>query len=211
MACAWLAAASSEERPGDPAALAGAVDEARWEAVCELIATGVASPLTTSTGRLFDAVAALCGLRAEVNHEGQAAAELEAAAAPGRRSAPRLPDAADRGRRGAADPRRPRDGPRERGRPRRRRRGRTPSRRAFTRALAGARRGLRGGWRTDTGSGAVVLSGGVFQNRLLLERTRARLGGRGLRVLVPQLLPPNDGGISFGQAAIAAFADAGAG
>ena len=50
----------------------------------------------------------------------------------------------------------------------------------------------------------VVLSGGVFQNRLLLEWTAAELEAAGLRVLVPERLPPNDGGISFGQAAIAA-------
>jgi hydrogenase maturation protein HypF len=51
-----------------------------------------------------------------------------------------------------------------------------------------------------------VLSGGVFQNRLLLERTAVVLERVGLRVLVPRLLPPNDGGISFGQAAVAAAA-----
>jgi hydrogenase maturation protein HypF len=50
----------------------------------------------------------------------------------------------------------------------------------------------------------VVLSGGVFQNRLLLERTSALLAAAELRVLVPERLPPNDGGISFGQAAVAA-------
>jgi len=50
----------------------------------------------------------------------------------------------------------------------------------------------------------AVLSGGVFQNRRLLERTAAGLGAAGLRVLVPRRLPANDGGISFGQAAIVA-------
>ena len=50
----------------------------------------------------------------------------------------------------------------------------------------------------------MVLSGGVFQNRRLLERTATRLAEAGLRVLVPARLPPNDGGISFGQAAVAA-------
>jgi len=50
----------------------------------------------------------------------------------------------------------------------------------------------------------VVLSGGVFQNQLLLEDTTARLRALGLRVLTPALLPANDGGISYGQAAIAA-------
>ena len=49
-----------------------------------------------------------------------------------------------------------------------------------------------------------MLSGGVFQNRLLLETVAAGLERAGLRVLVPERLPPNDGGISFGQAAVAA-------
>ena len=44
----------------------------------------------------------------------------------------------------------------------------------------------------------------MFQNRRLLERTIALLDAAGLRVLVPERLPPNDGGISFGQAAVAA-------
>ena len=52
--------------------------------------------------------------------------------------------------------------------------------------------------------GTVVLSGGVFQNLALLERTRRRLATAGLRVLVPCRLPANDGGIAFGQAAVAA-------
>jgi hydrogenase maturation protein HypF len=52
----------------------------------------------------------------------------------------------------------------------------------------------------------VVLSGGVFQNRRLLEATAAALHGTGLRVLVPERLPPGDGGIAYGQAAIAAAA-----
>jgi hydrogenase maturation protein HypF len=68
-------------------------------------------------------------------------------------------------------------------------------------ALAAARHGL----------GTVVLSGGAFQNRVLLDRTSALLAGAGLRVLVPRRLPPNDGGIAFGQAAIAATAGSGPG
>jgi hydrogenase maturation protein HypF len=52
----------------------------------------------------------------------------------------------------------------------------------------------------------VVLSGGVFQNALLRERTRERLTQR---VLLPQRLPANDGGIAYGQAAIAAAASTG--
>ena len=49
-----------------------------------------------------------------------------------------------------------------------------------------------------------MLSGGVFNNRLLVERTVALLEERGLRVLLPELLPAGDGGISYGQAAVAA-------
>jgi hydrogenase maturation protein HypF len=50
----------------------------------------------------------------------------------------------------------------------------------------------------------VALSGGVFQNRLLLELTSAGLQDAGLRVIVPERLPPNDGQIAFGQVAVAA-------
>ena len=57
------------------------------------------------------------------------------------------------------------------------------------------------------GLSLVVLSGGVFQNRLLVTRTAEALEGRGLRVLVPELLPPNDGGIAYGQANVAAAID----
>jgi hydrogenase maturation protein HypF len=55
----------------------------------------------------------------------------------------------------------------------------------------------------EIGAPAVVLTGGVFQNALLLERTLEALAGR--RVLTPRRLPFNDGGISFGQAAVAAW------
>ena len=52
----------------------------------------------------------------------------------------------------------------------------------------------------------VVLSGGVFQNRLLLEGVVPALSARGLRPLLPLRLPANDGAIAYGQAAIAAHA-----
>jgi hydrogenase maturation protein HypF len=54
------------------------------------------------------------------------------------------------------------------------------------------------------GLGTAVLSGGVFANRRLLEATSTRLLACGLRVLVPERLPPGDGGISYGQVAVAA-------
>jgi hydrogenase maturation protein HypF len=195
MACAWMREALGEA-PAVPATLAAAVDERRWGAVAELAATGTASPLTSSMGRLFDAVAALCAVRTQVNYEGQAAAELEAAADPGERHAYPLPAAGS-----VLDPRPTvlavmsdleHDLPVA-----------TVSARfhnAIARATASAcleaaeRHGL----------DSVVLSGGVFQNALLLARTSAGLAEHGLRVLVPEQLPPNDGGISYGQAAVAA-------
>ena len=70
----------------------------------------------------------------------------------------------------------------------------------LARATATACAEVAGRSQTET----VVLSGGVFQNRLLLERTATQLCDAGLRVLVPERLPPNDGGFSFGQAAVAA-------
>jgi hydrogenase maturation protein HypF len=50
----------------------------------------------------------------------------------------------------------------------------------------------------------IVLSGGCFQNARLLVSLKARLESRGLRVLVPRQLSPNDGAVSYGQAAVAA-------
>lgn len=215
MACSWLmeglAEALGNGEPEMPAAFAGEVDPERWRAIAGLVRSGFSAPWTTSAGRLFDAVSALCGLRLEVTYEGQAAVELEAASDPpserDRDGAYPLPVVDGRAPGGAEGPVLLLDArPTVRsvvedlaaGAPAAAVGGR------FHRALAEAaaeaaallcrRRSL------DT----VVLSGGVFQNRLLLEGTARRLTGRGLRVLLPERLPPNDGGISYGQVAVAA-------
>jgi hydrogenase maturation protein HypF len=57
---------------------------------------------------------------------------------------------------------------------------------------------------TDCATDLVVLSGGVFLNRRLLEAVAGGVAAAGLRVLTPSRLPAGDGGISYGQAAIAA-------
>jgi hydrogenase maturation protein HypF len=203
IACAWLVAAHEEaEVPPLPPALEGAVDPASWARVAELSRTGLASPLTTSAGRLFDAVSALCGLRPRVTYEGQAAIELEATADPSERAGYALPLLAEgttrpvvldaRGTvhaiaRNLATGTAP---------------GLVSAR--FHNALADATAGAVRRVAEERGVSVAVLSGGVFQNRLLLERTAARLSRAGLEVLVPERLPPGDGGISFGQAAVAA-------
>ena len=199
MACAWLSAAFGE-LPPLPRRLSGRLAPERWEQVAQLCAIGVASPLTTSAGRLFDAVAALCGLRARATYEGQAAAELEGVADMSERRAYPLPliesdgllllDARPTVAAVLADL--------DAGTPAARVSARFHTTLAHASATACEQLAERAGLST------VVLSGGVFQNRLLLERTAERLERSRLRVLIPARLPPNAGGISYGQAAIAA-------
>ncbi len=56
----------------------------------------------------------------------------------------------------------------------------------------------------DAGVGTVALSGGVFQNARLTEVVERELTASGVEVLVHSRVPPNDGGVSIGQAAVAA-------
>ncbi len=194
MACAWLAAAEAEP-PSLP------VERTAWEQVSELARSGVASPLTTSVGRLFDAVAALCGVRAEVNYEGQAAAELEARLDPAEERGYPLPLLDDGAAPLVMDAR-----PTVRAVVDDLRRGARVATVAarFHNALAAAAAEACARTAERCGSETVVLSGGAFQNRRLMDRTRALLAAAGLRVLTPDALPPNDGGIAYGQLAVAA-------
>ncbi len=198
MACAWLVEADRAAAP--PAALAGSIDRRWWERVAELCRTGLASPPTTSMGRLFDAVSALCAIRLSVSYEGQAAAELEAICDPAETGAYPLAlvDAADGLVLDARETVTAVARERELGVPV----GRIAAR--FHNAVAAATTAACIQLAGTRGLDTVVLSGGTFQNRLLLERTAAGLARAGLRVLVPERLPPNDGGIAFGQAAVAA-------
>ena len=187
MACAWLGAPDAP-----PDMLAHEVDPARWRQVAGLARSGVASPVTTSMGRLFDAVAALCGIRTTVSYEGQAAIELEARCARHETGAyafsledprPTLEALVDDLLAGVDA-------------------GVVASR--FHHGVADATAAACAALAQRSGLETVVLCGGVFQNRRLLERAAQRLRDAGLRALVPRLLPPNDGGIAYGQAAIAA-------
>jgi hydrogenase maturation protein HypF len=197
MAFAWLEAAFAQPQPPSTP-LDRLIERGRWEAMAQIAASPAVSPITSSAGRLFDAVGALCGVAAEVTYEGQAAVELEAAAwAAGQsgsyeiavgdgwvidpRSAIRaVASDLDRGvARGVVSAR-------------------------FHAGLSNATIAAVTGIASERGLDSAVLSGGVFQNRLLLESVIAGLHLAGLRVLIPERLPPNDGGISYGQAAVAA-------
>ncbi|MDQ3931330.1 MAG: carbamoyltransferase HypF, partial [Actinomycetota bacterium] len=198
MALAWLRLALGTEVASSWGA---AVDE-RWAGVLSLLESG-RSPVTTSMGRLFDAAAALLGIRPRVTYEGQAAIELEALA---RRitaaEAPSYPvelHSADDG--WTFDP--------------------APLLAAM---LGERRRGvpaavIPAGFHTSLAEGAatmadelcrrhgldtVALSGGVFQNVRLTDLLAKGLRAAGLRTLTHERVPANDGGISVGQAAIAA-------
>ncbi|MGO8891458.1 MAG: carbamoyltransferase HypF [Streptosporangiaceae bacterium] len=174
----------------------------RWPAVVAMAERGVNSPLTSSAGRLFDAAAALLGVRDAINYEGQAAVELE-----------QLADPAEAGAYPAAL---------EAGHPFRVRgidllhgiiddlTAQVPAPVIAARFHHGVAALIEAGclaMRDRYGLGTVALSGGVFQNLLLLHATVSRLEAAGFRVLVHSRVPCNDGGISLGQAVVAAARD----
>src|SRR5215217_7059717 len=202
MAAAWLDVAF-EGRAPDGLAVVGR-NRDRWERVVALARSGTAAPPTSSAGRLFDAVAAILGVRDAVNYEGQAAVELEQLADPAERSTyPAEVVVADGGllRLGGSDLVRAVVEDLEAGV--------APPLIAarFHNGLAAATVTACEAIREERGLGTVALSGGVFQNMLLLERTVSALDHRGFRVLTHSRVPPNDAGISLGQAAVAGARD----
>ena len=198
MALSWVHAARGPEAA---AAYGSRVDD-RWQAVMAMI-EHPDTLLTTSAGRLFDAVAALCGLRPRVTYEAQAAIELEAACAavpvgeaPGWGVDVETVDGMV-----VVDP-----SPLVVRVTAERDRGTAVSEIAagFHDGLGRAVADVAVGLAADNGQDTVALSGGVFQNARLTEVVAGRVAAAGLSVLVHERLPPNDGGISLGQAAIAA-------
>jgi hydrogenase maturation protein HypF len=172
-----------------------------WDAVCALAASDLALR-TTSAGRLFDAVAALTGVCDSISYEGQAAIEFEQRVDPNAvgcypmRLAGELLHGADLMDAAAEDLRR--------GVPV----GTIAAR--FHRGLAGGLAAAAQQAAERTGLRTVALSGGVFGNLVLLAELVRRLEDDGFRVLTHSRVPPNDGGISLGQAAVAAATLAGA-
>ncbi len=173
------------------------MDLKAWTILRRMIETGTNSPETSSMGRLFDAVSSLLGLRNTVNYEGQAAVELEAIADPDciqgyefeieageniigvkavvRRAVEDLLD------------------------------GLSPQKVSakFHFGVASLIAAIARHVRDERGLNRVALSGGVFQNMFLLENVCRMLRRDGFEVFTHSRVPTNDGGISFGQAAVA--------
>jgi len=154
------------------------------------------TPDTSSMGRLFDAAAALAGVRQKVNYEGQAAIEFEALVDPTEKGGYHFElDGSQIRMRGAVEAMM-QDvfaG--------------IPSSRIsarFHNGLAEMVRKITEKISAETGIRKVILSGGVWQNITLLGRTLSLLRDGGVQVYIHQEVPPNDGGLSLGQAVIAA-------
>jgi hydrogenase maturation protein HypF len=207
MAVSWAAHALDGDQLG---AAVGHLDP-RWSAVASLAGSGRSLP-TTSAGRLFDAVAALLGVRSRVTYEGQAAVELEALAHT--IPAPSVEEVRAAWQEGGAVEVRQEDGVRImdpagliRGLVRARRERRVGSSELaawFHTVVAGAVGEVAVVSAGERGLDTVALSGGVFQNQRLTHLVAEVVASAGLRVLLHRRVPPNDGGISLGQAAIAA-------
>jgi hydrogenase maturation protein HypF len=195
-------------------------DAGRWRAAASLAATelattaeltvfermlagGLHAPLTTSAGRLFDGVAALAGLHPRSTFEGQAAMALEAAVDPAERGAYPLEVS------GPAAPGAPLEldwrplvdallGDL--------RRGAAPARVAarFHHGLVAAMAEVARRLAPRLAAPRVALTGGCFQNRVLTEGALRRLCADGFEVFLHRRVPANDGGIAFGQVAVAA-------
>ena len=181
-----------------------AATSAERAAVRGQLDSGTATVGCTSVGRLFDAVASLLGVRHRVGFEAQGAVELELLAEQGRLDpAADLPAVRfDVGADGVLDYR-----PVVRALAEGLRCGVPVASLAYAFHLAVAEAVLAGVGRivADTGVRTVGLTGGVFQNVLLLRACSQRLAAGGLEVLVHRLVPPNDGGLALGQAVVAAL------
>ncbi len=171
------------------------VDPRKLELTKEMVRKGINSPETSSMGRLFDAVAAMAGIRTSVAYEAQAAMELEMAADESVKGSYPFEIAGgeidtDGIIRGAAgDLARGAAVPEVAGK--------------FHNSAAALVAAACEAVRRRRGLNKVVLTGGVFQNMLLLGKASEALSTAGFEVFTHRRVPPNDGGISLGQAVVA--------
>ncbi|MBI4796657.1 MAG: carbamoyltransferase HypF [Deltaproteobacteria bacterium] len=200
MAAAYLQAAYGDDFAEIAASLGLPFSPLERQVLERQLATGLNSPLTSSAGRLFDAVAAALGVCRDRTYEGQPAVELEMIAAPDETGFYPVPldrqgetpvldtpalfrEVVEDYRRGAGVDR-------------------IAARfhNSLVRLLAAACEEVR----ARTGLSLAVLSGGVFQNARIFTGLRRSLEESGFEVLFHTQAPPNDGGISLGQVAVAA-------
>ena len=181
------------------------VEPVELELIKQQLKRGINSPLTSSAGRLFDAVSALAGVREEIDYEAQAAIELEMLTSnevdePALKAYPfsiiehqgmRLVKLGELFNTVVQDVK-----------------NQVPIpiiSLKFHNTVAQIITRMCKLIATETGIAQIALSGGVFQNRLLLKLATAALDREGFSVLTHHLVPCNDGGISLGQAVIANF------
>jgi hydrogenase maturation protein HypF len=198
----WELIRKARGRRGPVGSLAQFLASRPIETLDAMMASGLNAPPSSSCGRLFDAVAAAVGICLhEMDYEGEAAMRLESVAVPvgdgeaytlavdtggglcridSRPMWPELLDDLESGRSAGVVSGRFHGG----------------LGRAIVMAGAGIAR--------RHGIERIVLSGGVFQNRLLFESVESGMRGRGLQVLSHRRVPANDGGLSLGQAVVAA-------
>ncbi|MDF2635753.1 MAG: Acylphosphatase [Pelosinus sp.] len=169
-----------------------------WQLMMEAACKGINAPITSSAGRLFDIAAGILGVCHAIHYEGQGAIELEWAGQ--KQCGQVLPYTISQGHPYILDF--------------------MPTFAAMTEAL---RRGIGSDFlaacfhvtiadatvamirniRRDTGIRKVALSGGVWQNKIVLEKVFGMLQQDGFLVYTNQLVPPNDGGLALGQAVVA--------
>jgi hydrogenase maturation protein HypF len=183
-----------------PIAFVRRLNAQKTDVVVRMIERNINCPLTSSCGRLFDAVAALTGIRQQINYEAQAAIELEFAidgsgndAYPLEltqtsqpwliRTRPMFKALIDDLRQGASTG--------------------TTARR-FHNGLVDGFVNVAIALRQDRGLNRVCLSGGTFHNLYLAQRLKAMLSAKGFEVFTHHEVPAGDGGLSLGQALVAA-------
>ena len=172
------------------------VDPAALDLVRSMIRKGFHAPPTSSMGRLFDAMAALAGIRIRTTYEAQAAIELEMAADESEEDSypfdlgeNLVVDPAGTVRAAAEDVRHGLPAATVAGR--------------FHNTVARMVSAVADRLRRRRGLRKIVLTGGVFQNTLLLRKTAGALEAAGFEVFTHHEVPPNDGGLSLGQAVVA--------
>lgn len=177
------------------------IERSKWRLLSQMMAKNINCPQTSSLGRLFDAVAALMGLSSEILYEGQAAIALEVLATKCPDPVTSYPFLYQKGRPATLNV--------------------VPLIDALVKDITQGRPATHIAKRfhlsvaqmlamaciqvhQQTGLNKVALSGGVFQNQLLLEQLITLLEEMEFEVYINRLVPPNDGGLSLGQIAVAA-------